>query len=257
MSVEEKIKRAEEIYNRRKGYVDNNTARMNINPQKDFVLFKRMIIQIIICLSIYSCYYLIVNHNYVFSDDFIKKSQEILSYDIDFNELYNYCMSYVNQLKTNQEQETKKIVIENETNDNKIEDNTTKNIEQNNENDNKVDGNIGGAEDTSKEEKEDNKQNTENKTETSEVKQTSKDTEATQMEQDAKYIKDKISFVKPIEGTISSVFGWRNPTTSTVPKYHTGLDIAATTGTVIKSSTDGVVSLASSEGDYRKSLKNN
>ena len=58
-----------------------------------------------------------------------------------------------------------------------------------------------------------------------------------------------------MEGTISSKFGLRNPTTSTVPKNHTGTDIAANTGTKIKSATDGEVVLASSEGDFGNHLK--
>ena len=68
------------------------------------------------------------------------------------------------------------------------------------------------------------------------------------------YIKDNISFINPIEGYITSTFGWRNPTTVTVPKYHTGLDIGANKGTVIKSATKGIVKLVSEEGDYRKTL---
>ena len=70
------------------------------------------------------------------------------------------------------------------------------------------------------------------------------------MEIDADKIKSSISFINPIEGRITSTFGWRNPTVSTVPKYHTGLDIAAVSGTVIKSATDGKVIMASSKGDY-------
>lgn len=75
--------------------------------------------------------------------------------------------------------------------------------------------------------------------------------ELTQMEQDAIDIKNTISFINPIQGTITSKFGWRSPTTSTVPKYHTGLDIANASGTKIHSATDGDVVLASSTGDYR------
>ena len=79
--------------------------------------------------------------------------------------------------------------------------------------------------------------------------------ELSQMEQDANYIKSTISFIKPINGKISSAFGWRNPTTETVPKNHTGTDIAAETGTKIISATDGNVILSSTTGDYGKHLK--
>ena len=75
------------------------------------------------------------------------------------------------------------------------------------------------------------------------------------MEQDANYIKSTISFIKPINGKISSAFGWRNPTTETVPKNHTGTDIAAETGTKIISATDGNVTLSSTTGDYGKHIK--
>ena len=51
------------------------------------------------------------------------------------------------------------------------------------------------------------------------------------------------------------MFGLRNPTTASVPKNHTGTDIAAVTGTRIISATDGTVISASSKGDYGKHLK--
>ena len=76
-----------------------------------------------------------------------------------------------------------------------------------------------------------------------------------QEEIDVENIKNNVNFILPIEGKISSTFGWRNPTTASVPKYHTGLDIAANTGTVIKSATNGTVIMASSEGDYGKHYK--
>ena len=73
MSVEEKIKRAEEIYARRK---EGNTARVGIyndNKKKDIKLLKKMIIQIIICLVIYFIIYIVQNGNYIFSEDFLNK----------------------------------------------------------------------------------------------------------------------------------------------------------------------------------------
>lgn len=63
--------------------------------------------------------------------------------------------------------------------------------------------------------------------------------------------------VKPLEGEITSRYGLRNPTVPTVPKYHTGIDIAEVTGTVILAAMEGDVELVSSEGDLRKSCKNN
>ena len=75
------------------------------------------------------------------------------------------------------------------------------------------------------------------------------------MKKDAEDIKSKMSFIKPLSGTITSVFGWRNPKLSTVSKYHTGIDIAANEGTDIISATYGNVILASSEGAYGNHLK--
>ena len=77
----------------------------------------------------------------------------------------------------------------------------------------------------------------------------------TQEEQDIANIKATTTFIKPVVGTISSKFGQREPTTSTVPKNHTGVDIAANKGTKIVSATGGEVVLASEEGDYGKHLK--
>ena len=79
--------------------------------------------------------------------------------------------------------------------------------------------------------------------------------ELSQMEQDANFVKENISIIKPINGTISSRYGLRNPTTVTVPKNHTGIDLAETTGTKIVSATDGTVILNSSKGDYGNHLK--
>ena len=77
------------------------------------------------------------------------------------------------------------------------------------------------------------------------------------MEIDAKYISENYSLIKPLEGEITSRFGPRNPTVATVPKYHTGIDIARVIGTVMNASMEGDVELVSSEGDLRQSYKNN
>ena len=77
----------------------------------------------------------------------------------------------------------------------------------------------------------------------------------TQEEQDIQNVKNTTTFIKPVEGTVSSSYGYRATATGTVPKNHTGTDIAANLGTKIYSSTEGEVVLASEEGDYGKHLK--
>ena len=245
MSMEDKIRRAEEIYYRRRGQsISNNTeyARENKKEKKDVKLFKKMITQIIVCLAIYSGFYLIVNNNYIFSEDFTNKAREILSQDINFMEIYSAISNKVTEIYNSLQAKPAE------------QQNSEENVQNNEENIQNNDENIGGAEEILTE------QPTE---ETSEIEQQVQPEETpqeptenlSQMEQDANYIKSTVSFIKPINGVISSEYGQRNPTTPTVPKNHTGTDIAASIGTKIVSATDGTVILASSEGDYGNHLK--
>lgn len=222
MSVEEKIRRAEQIYERRKQGSDKQIATVSVNNEKkDIRLLKKMIVQILICISIYLVIYFINNSEYVFSKDFINKINEILSYDVNFMDLYNTIKDQYNKIiVNNNEQEQPKQTKEQE-------ENTTQ------------DG-IGGA--------------VEDLQNTSDVKEeTTKG--LSQSEQDIINVKNTTTFIKPIEGIISSKYGQRDTATGRVPKNHTGTDIAANLGTKIKSATDGEVVLASEEGDYGKHLK--
>ena len=82
LSPDERIRRAEEIYYRKKIQATNrNSARVNVSEKKDFGLLKKMFLQIAICILIYIIFYMIQNTNYIFSEDVIKKTNEILSYD--------------------------------------------------------------------------------------------------------------------------------------------------------------------------------
>ena len=74
------------------------TARVNVaDTQKDYSLFKKMILQIMVCLCIYFVFLLIKNGNYIFSEDFIKQAKEILSYDLNLQEQYKNIMSFFEQ----------------------------------------------------------------------------------------------------------------------------------------------------------------
>ena len=77
MSVEDKIRRAEEIYARRQEGTQRKTATVSVNSnnKKDIKLLKKMIIQIILSLLIYSIIYIIQNNNYIFSKDFLNKAK--------------------------------------------------------------------------------------------------------------------------------------------------------------------------------------
>ena len=256
MSVEDKIRRAEEIYNRRResdSRYSNSSTRVSVNSRKDFKLFKKLIWQIIICLLIYSTFYFCIINNYVFSEDLKNKVREILSYDVNFQETYIKLYNiYINLTKESKIQNNN---LTSNQEENLIEQENQKNGEQN-----KTD-----LEESDKE-KSDNSIDVQNTEETSEeeniggaVEENNENVESTitlsQEEQDILDVKNTTSFIVPVEGYISSKFGIRNPTTSTVPKNHTGLDIAAISGTIIRSATDGVVIQNSSQGDYGNHLK--
>lgn len=250
MSVEDKIRRAEEIYYKRKeqDVSVGETIRKISTEKKNIKLLRKMIRQIIICLVIYGIFYIIVNNNYIFSADFTNKAREILSQDINFSEVYSVISNKViktyNQITNSEsannkeEQQNEEVKNENiESEKINSENESEQNTEPKNETTNN-DENIGGAEEM-----------------LAPVVEENETKELSQMEQDANYIKSIISFIKPINGKISSSFGWRNPSTETVPKNHTGTDIAAETGTQIVSATDGTVMLSSTTGDYGKHLK--
>lgn len=225
MTVEERIRRAEEIYERRK----RNEGLTVINKEekkkekKDIKLLRKMIIQLMVCICIYLVIYIIQNNQYIFSEDFINKVNEIISYDVDFKKLYEDSRNYIMGI-FNKESENK-----NEKENNKT--NTTQNSEAEN--------GIGGATEET----------------IQETEQVEENHNLSQEEQDVINIKNTTSFIKPVEGTISSSYGYRETATGSVPKDHTGTDIAATMGTKIKSATDGQVVLVSEEGDYGKHIK--
>lgn len=273
MSVEDKIRRAEEIYNKRRENeyrvsttrvsVDNNKNRENTLVNKRL---KRMIVQIILCMTIYFVFYYIINNNYAISGDFKNKCREILSYDISFSEMYKKISTQVTSIKEKYQQMIENVEQDNnekkeeEVNDNKNveanseEENEEQNIEQKVEENNvekineelepqaNIEENIGGPTEEI--------ENAEPK-----VEQETQLTEEEQMKKDSEEIKERISFIKPVEGIVTSNFGWRNPKSSTVSKYHTGIDIGAEEGTNIISATNGKVVLASSEGSYGNHLK--
>ena len=233
---EEKIRRAEEIYNRRRAtnQYNRNVTTLQINEKRNYRLFKKMILQILICLVIYFIFYLIQNNDYIFSEDVINKTKEWLSYDINLEELWNKITNQINAfLEENQIDSNQNEILQNTVDENTI--------NENNINENIIEGDaIGGAEHEEialvepniQEEKE------------NEIPQT-----------DEEYIKCNFSIIKPVEGIVSSEFGQRESTSSIVSKNHSGIDIAANIGTAVIAAIDGKVTVSSTIGDYGQHIK--
>lgn len=270
ISQEERIRRAEEIYSRRRynnrygeSLYRSGETRNRYQPQETRKIkgkiINKMIIQMIVCVIIYTCIYMLQYSNYLFSKDMVDKTKEVLSYDISIENLYNKSNEFFLNLQ-------KKINwgVNNEQNDNVNEEAQDQNTEETNiEN-----SNVESSENTNEANNEnvDNSEISQNDAST-EVKnndttqlavggadETQQEEEKSQEEQDIEYVKQNVSIIWPIKGVITSRFGNRTPT-EIVTANHKGLDIAGNMGDNIVSAMDGTVVQYSEEGDYGKHLR--
>lgn len=262
MSQEDRIRRAEEIYQRRRVAngirVSSNTV--NRAEKKKLSLFKKMFLQLAICAVIYIIFYLIKNSNYIFSEDVIKKTKEFLSYDINFGNIGQQVTEFINQNKdrfpflgifggNDEENEN----MENEVDANLVNVNavTTNEVESNTVNANEIAtntmdtntvGGVGGAVTNEIVEAE------------GDTKEAEKNTEQkSQYELDVEYIKENYHFIVPVGGTVTSRYGTREAT-EVVSANHAGIDIGANEGTAIYATMDGTVTVSSEEGEYGKHI---
>lgn len=243
LSQEERIKRAEEIYYRRK--LNNSDIRIgeyqirDKTENKKISVYKKMVIQILICILIYLVFSLIKEANYLFSENVINKTKEFLNQDINFdvistniNEFWMNNKEKFNIFKNNDEP---KIEEQN------VEQNNNENTEQNNESNNEANDlntqttGIGGA---------------------SLVENDIKDetTKKSQMEIDAEYIKKNFDMQLPVKAVVTSGYGSREET-EIVSSQHYGIDLGVVEGTKIVSAMAGTVSLVSDEGEYGTHVK--
>lgn len=282
LSDEEKFRKAEEIYNRRKN-INVTVPSRNLNrntTKKDLKRLKKMLIQIAVCICIYFSVYFIQYSNYVFSNDVIKKVEEILAYDINFNERFSEFNEYMknnkflsglftffndeesNDAKNSQNVTDNTLIENNLLNDNLVSNELPENANQDNplstSNFSLAEENNSGANFS-----EENNQNTsdENVPEESnadnaslgigggESNNISSDDE--QMNNDAQAIKDNYQITLPLRGTITSRFGERD----IAPKFHTGIDIARNEGSEVISAINGTVILAEEQASYGKVIK--
>lgn len=215
LSPEERIRRAENIYYRRRLQTENRqTARVNVEA-KNYSFFRKFLVQALICTAIYLVWYGIKTNNNMFVNDINNTIHHILEYDTDINKVYSY------------------IKVENKTEENVIdvpEEATVETIAP-----------------VQKE-----PEQTEIVDSVSVVEEMPEEASSIdQMKDDAEYIKSNISIIKPLTGTITSRFGLRESDNPKVAGFHTGIDIAVNAGTVFTAAMEGTVALVSSVGDYR------
>ena len=110
-------------------------------------------------------------------------------------------------------------------------------------------------EETSKTGEAKSKADTENSTQIAGVGGGGEPEKTSESEDDVTYIKNHVSFVKPLEnGTITSRYGEREAT-EIISANHKGVDIGAEYGSEIKAAMSGKVTLVSEYGDYGKHLE--
>lgn len=270
ISQEERIRRAEEIYSRRRYNNKNGESlyrsgetRNRYQPQETRKIkgkmIDKMIIQMIICVIIYTCIYMLQYSNYLFSKDMVDKTKEVLSYDISIENLYNKSNEFFSNLQkkfnwgvNNEKNDNVNEEVQKENTEEANTENTntnTENGEANNENSENVE-NSEISQDTDNE----TNQNSEQLAVGGADETQQPEEEKSQEEQDINYVKQNVSIIWPIKGVITSRFGNRTPT-EIVTANHKGLDIAGNMGDNIVSAMDGTVVQYSEEGDYGKHLR--
>lgn len=259
LSEEEKIRKAEEIASRRQ---NGRIIASNINNSdrkiKKLTTFDKLSIQIISSICIFGIIYFISQHNTYAMD----KIKSVMSNDTDFIKIYNEISNGTRDILNKFEDKT-------QNQENNIEDEKTSENEVNNNEDEKQDEtkNQENSEENNNEEK-DNEENNqekgneennlsneqENKNETNGVGGGNDETQVSQDVDDITYIKNKMNFIKPVSGVITSPYGERTPT-DIISANHAGVDIGVNTGTDIVSAIEGKVELVSSYGDYGNHVK--
>ena len=269
ISQEERIRRAEEIYSRRRynnrygeSLYRSGETRNRYQPQETRKIkgkmINKMIIQMIVCVIIYTCIYMLQYSNYLFSKDMVDKTKEVLSYDISIENLYNKSNEFFSEL-----QKKFNLVVNNEQNDNvneKVQNENTEEANIENTNTNTENGEVNNENSDNVENSEISQDTNNEANQNSEqlavggADETQPEEEKSQEEQDIDYVKQNVSIIWPIKGVITSRFGNRTPT-EIVTANHKGLDIAGNTGDNIVSAMDGTVVQYSEEGDYGKHLR--
>ena len=231
MSEEEKIKRAKEVSQRRQNRIP--ASNINQNRNKRLSSFDKLFLQVIASICIFGvCYF--INQNNIFAMDKIK---EAFNTDTDFQSVYFEINNVAKNFMKNDIEESK----------NTEEKNNNEEQEKTQENQNKSNENTNSEENIIEPPVEQNEENTG-------VGGGNEGTKESIDLDDVSFIKNTTSFIKPVQGFITSPYGEREPT-DIISANHQGVDIGANMGTDIVASMEGYVEEALDFGDYGKHIK--
>ena len=213
LNENDRIRRAEEIYYRRKNgiHMTQDLQQKKKPKRKTNYLF-----HILILINLITIVYAIQNKEYIFSETFIQDMTRWIEQDINVGEKINKVKQYF---------QDNMYVVEN------LEE-TTPATEEN--------SNASQAEEIEEKTNQTNEDTLDTETVSS----------VSQMDADISAIKENYAFVWPLNGTITSSFGIRDSDNTIVTKYHTGLDIAAPKGTPIAAAASGTVTFSGYKGSY-------
>lgn len=250
ISEQDRIRRAEEIANRRRGTISARDINVE-HTKKKMPMLTKVFIQTVASICIFGLAYFLTQNNYPFMDSV----RSVLSADINIGQIYNELNNSFKSV-SNWYNGLVGGIGENKQDDVNEADNT--NAQENNiENANGTDGANNGEDEanvtnTSETENVNNEET--NSSDAGGIGGSDENITLSQDEQDIAYIKENASIIVPVYGTVTSGYGPRTPT-DIISANHAGLDIGANEGTEIIAAMEGTVELVSSYGDYGNHVK--
>ena len=250
ISEQDRIRRAEEIANRRRGTISARDINVE-HTKKKMPMLTKVFIQTVASICIFGLAYFLTQNNYPFMDSV----RSVLSADINIGQIYNELNNSFKSV-SNWYNGLVGGIGENKQDDVNEADNT--NSQENNiENANGTDGANNGEDEanvtnTSETENVNNEET--NSSDAGGIGGSDENITLSQDEQDIAYIKENASIIVPVYGTVTSGYGPRTPT-DIISANHAGLDIGANEGTEIIAAMEGTVELVSSYGDYGNHVK--
>ena len=223
LSENERMRRAEEIYfrrnNRNVSFIQDKKVK-----QKNY-FYSKVLFNLLVLFNIAVLVFCIQNKDFIFTKEFLQKCSQ---YNINIKDSFT-------------------LLVQNIIYDNS----RTKSSFSN-----KIDENITNEANNINEAITHNQENIVNDSKEESEEKENAISSISEVDEDVQNLKNAYKFVNPLQSSIvSSGFGARESEYQNVKGYHTGIDLAAEKGTIINAAMEGLVTLVSEEGDYRKTFK--